>query len=78
MNRLFGRSRRLVLGASLLLAGLLAVTVAPVERMPSGARATTIQRYSWTTAPPSFWAQPSRRLIQRVGSELRVECSGRC
>ncbi len=29
MNRLFGRSRRLVLGASLLLAGLLAVTVAP-------------------------------------------------
>ena len=29
MNRLFGRSRRLVLGASLLIAGLLAVTVAP-------------------------------------------------
>ncbi len=29
MNRLFGRSRRLVLDASLLLAGLLAVTVAP-------------------------------------------------
>ncbi len=29
MNRPFGRSRRLVLGASLLVAGLLAVTVAP-------------------------------------------------